>query len=988
MLLRLVFISSFFLSCYGAFIQTQKCPYKSTTFKLAPFIVDAKLYEDERLLTFLISSKVISNYNNTLNTSQYTHPDQYIGILDVNFTTNTYTTLSVNIDFMGKSIISERLRFCDYVVVKNSTGSTVDPRLPGYIAPAMPESLDPGNNVDLKRDIFDVDLFDYDSIKRSHDNDNFTLGANVSLPDFFHNSTGQLMQCPLYVNDSILIYYEANITQHFHKFGSYSASFTVIDNDEQGSIMGCTELYVTPIQPEVILNVILYGVIVLLVVTSLVNLFTIVNSSYQESSNPFLYKASTFCNTKLLKQLDANVTRIIVYLQFALFIGGLGIQYPGFYQPLISQLRWAALLGSSLIGTNDSDPANTDHFDVNNPPGNIYTTYNSGGIKSLSSFTYDSVSYEIWPNFMVCLALWLCLQSVAQEFFLLAKFSGDKLVKCFNHRNKSSILNDNGFEFTIRKNFYFIFGQIFHSLFNLFAVPFIVLTSYMFEAAANNLNKTRYIPSISTMQMFAFSFTTPYDAIEATSCKRHPPDDFDAGDLFKGGFNTSEACLSSKVKGMPVYQPIVGSIAFFVWFALATYFVFHYLISFVRFKIIRNKRISRLYTSMKTILLWSFLYHDYHPDKSYFTAIDLLMLALKSIVIGALQQYGFVQVILLIVLEFVDLLLLFLIRPYFVGLSWTSSRCWIPVARFLVTVLCIPYIRELKISEATRTYVAYAQLLIHIIVAAIFILQLIYCLVITILSIRNRESNKKFTEEKLIKSEDDFNFEFDYKPINLLQKSKEKYIDEIPQQEEDDNTSMEFYYRGRSNDPLRIDSGISEQGISSETENNNANVVATSTTRNPDPIPQRPSNQLSPRGFGVTDAISLGDSFTEEEHFSNLRKLTTNYCVREGDNVYNKYFIDETIDPEVKALWASRNLWENASDSKDEKHKFARKAEKLMPMKLFSKPPVESGFHVSRPRKLVVRTLSQIEESEQLPSKMPLDTSSSLDELDFTVLHN
>lgn len=1000
---RLICLFLWFLGCLSAFIRTHECSYDSSLFNLAPFVVDVRLAEDERLLKFLISSKVVAKNDNSSSYGNLLLPNRYVGIIDINSTTNTYTTLAVNIDFKGELIISERLRFCDYVAVKNTTGSTVDPRLPSYIPQGFHQGFDPGDSPNSRRNQFADAFFlgknyndqlNSDNLDVSHKSDptfdyfqkrddsytdfNSIAGTNVSLSSFFKNVTGQLMQCPLYINDSILIYYEANITGHFHKFGSYAASFTVINSDESGTVLGCASMYVTPIQPKTMLNAILYGVIILLVVTSLVNLFTIVNSSYQESTNPFLYKASTFCNTKLLKQLDANVTRIIIYLQFALFIGGLDLQYPGFYQPLISQLRWAALLGITLIGFKNSD------FDIDDKSsyfsrGNIYNTLNWGGIKSLTSFTYNPANYGIWSNFMLSLVIWLGIQISAQELFLLAKYTGDKLVKRFRYRHKDSILNDSGFQFTITNNFYFILGQFFNTLLHLFAVPFIVMTSYMFEASANTLNKTRYIPSIQKLQQFSFSFTTPYDAIDARGCNFSLAGEQESNSSPEHHFNASDACLASKVKGMPLYEPIIGSFIFALWFILAFYFVFHYLITVAWPKLVRSNRISRLYTSLKTILLWSFLYHDYHPDKAYYAGIDLLMLALKSIVVGALQNHGSIQVILLIIFEFIDLVALFLIQPYFIGLPWTSPRCWIPMAKFLVTVLCIPYIRDLKLSEATRTYVAYVQLSIHAVVALIFTMQLIYCFVITIMSIQSRKSENELKDEGEIKTVDDFEIEFEYKPMNYHGTSKPKYTDENHTDEEVDNADS-YYYRGRTNTNSRPDSGILDLDLTCESLDNNANQHFRLGNR------VEYESPFTSEELPIKDLASLNDSFTNEAQFSNLRKLTTNYCVREGDNVYNKYFIDDTIDPEVKALWAKRNLWENAKDSKKERSTFVKKAEKFIPKSLFFKTlPTESGFQVSRPRKLVVRSLSEIEENKKMNSRMDSESASSMDDINFAM---
>jgi len=939
-----------------------------------------------------MSTKVLTNA--TTLPGGLDNADTNIAITDVNQTTNTFTTLFVDIDFMGKTFVSERLRFCDYVAVKNTTGSRYDPRLPGYVAPVLPFSPPPvGNPNSKKRDRRDQDnLFLNneklgglgEAIEKESNANNFPLEHegmqymidNATINSFFNNATGHLIQCPLYLNDSLLIHYDVNISEHYHHLGSYEVSFTVIDNDGDGQVIGCTQMYVTPIQSKVISDTILYGVIVLLVVTFLVNFFTIVYSSYQESSNPFLYKASTFCNSKLLNQLDANVSRIIIYLQFALFIGGLDLQYPGFYQPIISQLKWCALLGTNVFHKrrfhhhkhHKSNLRNKESF-----PGrkdNIYMTINSGGIKSLTSFTSDPTSYDIWPNFMFCFAIWLLIQAFIQEMFLVFKFASDLFAKRFSKRNP--LANDPNFQFLSKKNMYYILGQIFHSFLHLFSFPFLILTTYMFSITASTLHRKWYIPSIGRMSSYTFSFTAPYDDITSRSCTRDWNHDGTHKQSFeRSDFNHTLNCHGPLINQIPTFQPIVGSIMLASWVALAGYFIFYYLIQIRWFKIVKNKNIPKLYTSIKTILLWSYLYHDLHPDKVSYASLQILLTVVKSVVIGALQNHGFVQVILLVMLSFIDMVLLLVLKPYFVKVAWSSSMFWVPLAKLVVTILCIPYIRELNINEAIRTYIAYAQLLIHTIVALFFIIKLLYGLFLTLVAIRKNHKNKSGLEDLAPKDMNDFNKGSEFQPFTYpRQHSNEK------SQFEDDDPIIndQFYYRGnpllRGGDDDKLDWDENEDFFYHRIDRYNKNLS------NDEGV----GEQIQPTMIPISDAVSL-ESFRTQQKISNIRKRNNNYCVREGDNVYNKYFINDSIDPEVKALWESRSVWEDVPT--EDKDPLRRKAESLIPKK-FKKQTVESGFQVTRPRKLVVKTLAEIKEQQNQGVEKVSETSSE-NEFDFNI---
>ncbi|MCG5051318.1 hypothetical protein L2164_21890, partial [Pectobacterium brasiliense] len=124
-------------------------------------------------------------------------------------------------------------------------------------------------------------------------------------------------------------------------------------------------------------------------------------------------------------------------------------------------------------------------------------------------------------------------------------------------------------------------------------------------------------------------------------------------------------------------------------------------------------------------------------------------------------------------------------------------------------------------------------------------------------------------------------------------------------------------------------------------------------------------------------------SFQQQQQYSNLRKRKNDYTFREGDLIYKKCFVDDSIDPEIKALWASRNNWNFSnsqqphSDSKkgikqkvddniSRRHNdtseysywdhLIDKIKKLFPFKPFAaKKSDENSFLVSRPRPLTVK---------------------------------
>lgn len=1007
LLLTLVFIFFTYFTQFAVstFVDSLICHTKDAWFKLRPFITDVAMDKELKKLKFFINSQVLNYYGNNSDTDA--------AISNYNQTTGLYTTLQVKVNYMGRQIIDETRNFCDVVSVKDTPAYRKGPRFPDYwtnLSHIISRVTIP--------DLHTQETFSNNSLI-GHFNDTDLGSSDSTISELFSNATGELVQCPLYYNDSIMIYYEADISQHFHRLGSYQVSFIVYDNNEYKDIIGCSKSYVTLIQPAFIDDVINVGVLVLLVTTVVVNIFTVTCSSYQESTNPYLFKASTICNAKLLKQGDASLSGIITYLQYALFLGGLDLLYPGFYQPMIGQISWCALIDFILVKQEST------RHEIQSDDG-VYITLSAGGLSSLTQYNSHTHIGDTWPNFMADLGIVICASIVLRQLIVFLKRHLDKALK--RHYHKSLVKNPSAFMFFSRKNLYLIVGQILQIWLSVFGMPFVVLSLFMF-LAANDLNgKHRYFANFHDLKIGALSFTTPYDelriphklfsfgesfvtpwgdymskwryatgAISSTSKRASlntAPTSFgrDPGTGALGNFSFDSRYINGTAQHdhrTDSYLKIsninlsLASIFLAVWLSLVFFFIFHYLISFYgKLKIKTSSNVSRLYTNLKSILIWSFLYHKYKPQRVSYVIFDLIIMFVNLVIIGALQNSGVAQVSCLVVTSVVELIALFTLKPYFVPLTPWSSQFMFPVAKFLCTALCIPFIASVNASEAVKTYVAYIQLIIHSVVVVIFITQLIYWLIRTCISIyKSRAKTKPILQQvSAINSQDDFERQFEYtavvSPFNQMKRhfTNESYRNPTwaSSGENDDGLSSigeeEFLFRGR---------GARLANINEMTNDNNH------------------PNDSSP------DSCSIQSSFVQQLRESELRKLKNDYRIREIDQVYEKYFVNDDIDPEVKELWESRKLANGifhdayCSSSSGNNHNRVNKEDKgsstfgIKLRNIVNKQQprqMEPAFVVSRPRPLIVRTLDEVKQRQlQQLQQLQQQGGDDLSEKDYTV---
>lgn len=961
----------------AAFVQTQPCFPRGEPQILDKFVINVAIDDDLQQMKFLINTRA-----NPYIDSDLLRPDGLV-FTDVDYQTNTYTTLFIEVDFMGNTIFNKTERFCDLLAVKNTTDVTADPRLPGYIPHiGLPSAASNASNLaNSKRFVLrDHENLDSPPPPATYGlSDKFPthlLDRNVSLAGYFQNITGDVLKCPVYPGDSLFFYYDIDISKLRHKLGSYQVKFYVIaPNYPNNGVIGCLRIYVTPIQPKAISDLIFYATIALLVVTGLVNIFTIVNSSFQESLNPFLYRASTICNLRLLKQLDADSTRIIVYLQFALFLGGLDLRYPGFFQPFISQIRWCALIGSMIYDLHHNAhgrgggiiPANREL-----KSDNVYITYNAGGLGALTSFLWGPLSFDIWPNFMIILAIWVAIEMVVEELFLGLKYLIDKTFHRFNP-NSLLVLHDvdRGYHFSLRKNVYFLVGQFLHSVLALFGVPFLTLTTYLFYLwGRSNRPHEILLPSMDQIYEQSFASNGSYNLlnpmlcselprypngtllpnVDLGSCKSYPKRHFD---------NATKKNLHSGAK----VSIVLASILFVAWIFTVCWFVFRYLISFKQWRPAINDRMQKLYMLLRLILLWAFYYHHYRPDTVYFVAIEIGLVVTKLCIIGAIQNNGKIQVILLVILEVIDLCILFTIRPYYAPMMWYSTRWMLPVARFLVTILNIAFINELDISEANRTCVAYAQLLIHLIVAICFILNLIWCFGTTVVSIIR--SRRLDDDDTVSYKEADLLRDFAYQPViesNMIKKPASDSGTWGPSARL--SRPLSAYAHWRRVSKLSGDSSAMAESLitdvgEDEIDLNNDEFYFRGTKTWPHVVEIRKSTLL------LEDTLNDQDLFAKLQRFSNMRKKTQDYRVRESDRVYKKYLIDSIMDFEVHALWDSRFEAGESRYNPKNPQTLLKRAGSLIHRHPKTQSSNVKGFQVLRPRPLVIKTLDLVREESQ-----------------------
>jgi Transient receptor potential (TRP) ion channel/ML-like domain len=131
------------------------------------------------------------------------------------------------------------------------------------------------------------------------------------------------------------------------------------------------------------------------------------------------------------------------------------------------------------------------------------------------------------------------------------------------------------------------------------------------------------------------------------------------------------------------------------------------------FLFIRIRPRSFLFDDLQTVLAYGPLYNTYCDDAGTFALIPIFVNLLRGIAIGAVQQSGVAQVVLLAICEIILILTVNAFRPFPSATSMNIYHTCFSVIRLITVLLSIAFVPSLEVGDSSRGWIGYAILLIH-----------------------------------------------------------------------------------------------------------------------------------------------------------------------------------------------------------------------------------------------------------------------------------
>ncbi|KAL4943469.1 hypothetical protein BDV06DRAFT_137430 [Aspergillus oleicola] len=350
------------------------------------------------------------------------------------------------------------------IVVYGNVSGTAD-RSDDYPSPSDPQwdnrNATTGKIIDL-----DIDNNNYSTLITSIQVASFTPYSEASR---FCDSVTQ-GDCPLgpvfYKNETDLAALRAFSIQHdmvsSYHFSTLHTRFTIISGDAAADRLGCILVNITPDLGSTVKDALAYVPLAILIMVGMATVSAAIYSPWG-STDPFRWTSNYGRDEDVLRLVTPGFGDCLQYIQFVVLTGALSLNYPGYYQPVVSQGAWSSLMfNQSFFGTEQDPVAD-----------GIYAVNGTRGLDRLQQLVGMDGTRDVWPAMMVWLLSIVGIITLIIQFAFAFRWLYRELARIPEEDLRA-------------KNLPFTVGNIIRIVYNFFILPLISLSFFQLIIAGES----------------------------------------------------------------------------------------------------------------------------------------------------------------------------------------------------------------------------------------------------------------------------------------------------------------------------------------------------------------------------------------------------------------------------------------------------------------------------------------------------------------------
>jgi hypothetical protein len=239
----------------------------------------------------------------------------------------------------------------------------------------------------------------------------------------------------------------------------------VFSGDSGLGVISCLSAQITPALGSRVENLLTWLPAAILILKGLATLSAAIWSPWG-SADIFRWSSNYGRDEDLLRLVTPGFGDCLQYIQFVVLTGALTLNYPGFYQPAVSQASWSVLLfNQSFVSQGPGTQSLID---------GVYRTNGTYGMAKMSQYIGMTTASDIWA----CMAIWLLVIAVAVVVLCQLGFFARWIYRRATNTSEEDLR---------KKNLPFTLGNLIRLVFNYFILPIVALSLFQLVVAPGAL---------------------------------------------------------------------------------------------------------------------------------------------------------------------------------------------------------------------------------------------------------------------------------------------------------------------------------------------------------------------------------------------------------------------------------------------------------------------------------------------------------------------
>ncbi|OAK94226.1 hypothetical protein IQ06DRAFT_321178 [Phaeosphaeriaceae sp. SRC1lsM3a] len=349
-----------------------------------------------------------------------------------------------------------------------------------------------------------------------------TFAASDQVTQQFCNTTVNTT-CPIApaftANSSIPTDFPAfRTSQNFnstYSFATWAMKLQIVAGNAGKSQYGCIAANITPDLGHTLSDTLRYLPAAILALVGIATIFAATCSPWG-TSNVFRWSSNYGRDEDLLRLVTPGFGDCLQYIQFIVLAGSLSLNYPGYYQPVVSQASWSLLLfNESFVSHGNGSQSLVD---------GIYFANGTYGLSRLGEYVGMSKDQDIWA----CMAVFLLVLIGIIVAITQLGFLGRWLYRQITHTQGGDLTG---------KNWPFTAGNVVRIVFNFFMLPIICLSLFQLVVAPRSPGSV-VATAVILLIVVAGSATLIFWSIFTTRPRAHLFDDLPTVLMYGPLYNT------------------------------------------------------------------------------------------------------------------------------------------------------------------------------------------------------------------------------------------------------------------------------------------------------------------------------------------------------------------------------------------------------------------------------------------------------------------